>query len=176
MMHRLLSVALLLGASTILFGQIPDFTPPTPLFAAVMRGDTAAVKQLMESGANPDEGRFFGASPLTFALGQSHHDMTRVLVNAGADIAVADATGSTPLMWAAYNEEGDPGMVELLISKGAAIDAANKNGETALTWAMRRGHTPVVKALRSHGASDRNMTMDAVQRAVNALQKADRNS
>ncbi len=142
------------------------------MFRAVLAGDTAGVKRLIESGTNPDEGQFFGAPPLLLALAQGHDEMARIMINGGANLRLTDAGGNTALMWAAYNELGDAQMVELLISKGLPVDAANKAGETALTWAMKRGYTPAVQVLRKHGASDRKMMMSSVQRAVNALQKS----
>ena len=56
--------------------------------------------------------------------------------------------------------------------RGADPNVANKAGETALTWALRRGYTPVVEMLKKHGASDRQMIRDAVQRTVALMQKS----
>ncbi len=54
-----------LGATLCISAQIPDFTPPTPLFAAVLRNDDKEVNRLLASGANPNEGLFVGAPPIS---------------------------------------------------------------------------------------------------------------
>ena len=48
-------------AALCLTAQIPDFTPPTPLFGAISRSDAAEVKRLLAAGANPNEAHFIGA-------------------------------------------------------------------------------------------------------------------
>jgi hypothetical protein len=169
-MKRLLMV--LLGAAALVAQTIPDFTPPTPLFGAVAGGDVAAVKRLLASGADPDEGRFIGASVLTVALMQQNPEIAHILLEKGARPDVVDAGGNTPLMWAAASETADTTLVRELLERGADPNAANKAGETALTWAMRRGYTHVVELLRQHGASDRQMIRESVQRTLALLQKS----
>src|SRR5436853_637014 len=97
--------------------QIPDFTPPTPLIGAAMRNDTAEVKRLLDEGANPNEGRFVGGgTPIFFALMQRNRAMVEAMIAKGADVRATDASGSTTLMWAAYDEAADPGMIEKLLA------------------------------------------------------------
>jgi len=151
---------------------VPDFTPPTPLFRAVLGSDAAETKRLIASGADPNEGRFLGAPPLIVALMQHADGVARELIAAGADLKLTDPAGSTALHWAATSEIADPEIANLLISKGVDVNAANKKGETALTWALRRGYTPIVETLRSHGASDRQMIAASVERSLAVLQKS----
>jgi hypothetical protein len=57
---------MLLGAGCA-FGQFSGFKPPeTPLLGAAISGNTAAVKELLKAGANPNEGRFAGAPAIIF--------------------------------------------------------------------------------------------------------------
>src|SRR5262245_57179968 len=78
----------------------PDFTPPTPLFGAILRNDAAQVKRLLAEGANPNEGRFLGFAPIFFPVIAQNPEMVRILVEKGADVQLRDHTGSTTLMWA----------------------------------------------------------------------------
>jgi hypothetical protein len=168
--HRILAVAL--AAAMNLAAQAPDFTPPTPLFAAVLRNDTAAVKQQLEAGADPNEGRFVGFAPIFFPIMNQNLEMFRFLVEKGADVRATNKEGVTTLMWAAYDENGRPEIAEELMKMGLDPNAKSQNGETALTWALRRGHTPVVTALKQGGASDAPMIRESVQKALALLQKS----
>jgi ankyrin repeat protein len=102
--------------------QFPDFTPPTPLFGAVLHNNTTEARRLLPKGADPNQGRMFG-SPAPF----------QALVEIGADIQARDGSGSTALMWAAFNEVGDPTLVEEPLRLGADPNVKNQMGETALT-------------------------------------------
>lgn len=155
-----------------LYAQIPDFTPPTPLFGAALRNDTAQVKRLLASGANPNEGRFIGFTPVFFPIVNQNLEMLRVMVDKGADVRATDGAGSTTLMWAASNEAGNPELVNELLKLGVDPSVVNKRGETAMNWAMRRGHTPVVAALTKIGASHAARTKEAVESALGLLQKS----
>ena len=58
---RMLVIAF--GAVLSLSAQ-PDFTPPSPLFAAVLSNNTAEVKRILAEGANPNEKKFIGFTPV----------------------------------------------------------------------------------------------------------------
>src|SRR3954451_5010314 len=99
------TLAVFFGAALWASAQLPDFTPPTPLIGAAMRNDTDEVKRLLDSGANPNDGRFFGGgTPIFYALMQHNRPMVESMIAKGADVRVTDGLGSTTLMWAAYNE------------------------------------------------------------------------
>lgn len=155
-----------------LSAQIPDFTPPTPLFRAASNNDTAQVRGLLASGANPNEGRYVGFTPVFFAIINQNLEMLRAMVDKGADVQATDGIGSTTLMWAASNEKANPELVEELLKLGVNPNAANKKGETALTWAMRRGQTPIVTALTRAGASQTAQIKQSVESALALLQKS----
>jgi hypothetical protein len=170
-LNRCLS-ALFAGALCA-FAQIPDFTPPTPLIGAALGNNTDAVRRLLDSGASPNEGRFIGGrTALFFAVMHRNRAMAEAMIAKGADIHLADDSGSTPLMWAAYDESGDAALVEKLLALGADPNVKNKGGDSALTWALRRGYTPVVEALKKAGASDTAMVRDSVEKAIGLLQKS----
>jgi hypothetical protein len=160
------------SAAALLSAQIPDFTPPTPLFGAVLRGDVAEAKRLLDSGANPNEGRFIGAAPLTLALMRNDFDIARAMLAKGADAKVLDGGGSSTLMWAATSEIADASMIDELLRLGVDPNLANKSGDTALTWALRRGYTPVVESLKAHGASDKAAIKQSIDKAIALLQKS----
>ena len=86
------------------------------------------------------------------------------LLARGAEVNVTDASGSTPLMQAAYNETGDPTIVNRFLALGADPNVKNKNGETALTWAMRR---ETLDTVWGGGASDALEAREAIRAVGN---------
>ncbi len=157
-----------------LSGQpIPDFKPPTPLFAAILKKDPAAAQKLLDGGADPNQGRFLGYTPLHMALMDPNPAIARALLSRGADAKALDGNGSTPLMWAASNDVPDRELIESLVKKGGADpNTVNKQNESALTWAMRRGDLDTVAQLKALGASDAAAVRSSVERAVASLQKS----
>ena len=95
-----------------------------------------------------------------------------VMAAKGADLQFRDRSGSTALMWAAFNEAGDAAMIDALLEVGADPLATNNAGETALDWALRRGETPAVAALRRAGASETVRVKASVEKALALLQKS----
>jgi ankyrin repeat protein len=158
--------------SATLSAQIPDFTPQTPLIGSLLHNDSAEAKRLLEHGADPNEGGFAGMPPLFLATARGNVELVRLMIASGATIDVRDRSGSTALMWAAFNESGDAALVEALLGLGADPMLANRSGETALDWASRRGETPAVAALRRAGASETATVRTSVDKAVALLQKS----
>ena len=150
--------------------QVPDFTPKTPLIGALLHNDIGEAKRLIAHGDDPNDSGFIGLPPLVLAILRQDLDLVRAMVEKGADLDARDRSGSTALMWAAFNETGDARIVEALLEWGADPAATNHAGETALAWALRRGDTPVVAALRSAGASDSALTKASVEKALALLQ------
>ena len=158
--------------SATLSAQVPDFTPKTPLIGALLHNDVAEAKRLLARGADPNESGFIGMPPIVLAIIRQDADLVRTMVASGADLNARDRSGSTALMWAAFNDSGDAGIVEELLKLGADPAATNQAGETALVWAMRRGDTPVVSALRRAGAAEAALTKASVEKAIAVLQQS----
>ena len=150
--------------------QVPDFTPKTALIGALLHNDRAEAKRLLDAGADPNEGRFADMPPVVLAIMRQDVELVRLMRAKGADLDVRDHSGSTALMWAAFNETGDAAMVEEILRFGADPAAANLAGETALDWALRRGETPAVAALRRAGASNVAAMKTSVEKAIGLLQ------
>ncbi|KAI4192225.1 MAG: hypothetical protein LQ346_004404 [Caloplaca aetnensis] len=97
------------------------------------------------------------ASAIHLASSQGHENITRILLEDGADpqleIDVIECEGyssKTPLQVAAHS--GHISIVRLLINTGVTIDLSNSHG-TALSIATRQSRLEVVKELLSAGAT-----------------------
>ncbi len=71
------------------------------LLEAFNTGDTAAVKTLLDKGANVNAATNDGLSLLIRATKKSDVDMVTFLLDNGADVHIKDKTGWTALIWAA---------------------------------------------------------------------------
>jgi ankyrin repeat protein len=84
--------------------------------------------------------------PLHSAAAGGHHEICRLLLDAGADVRARQTAGWTVLHQAA--QHGDPQLVELFLSAGADPGAENDAGETAAETAEAAGHPDVAARLR----------------------------
>ena len=100
---------------------------PTPLLAAVYRGDVV--------------------DALHAALaGRGDLRIVSQLLASGADVNARAAGGYTPLHIAAFHD--DVSIVNTLLAHGAAAEARDDQGRTPLTIAEAQGQTHVARRLR----------------------------
>jgi uncharacterized protein len=126
---------------------------------AARRGDKAAVKQLLESGADVNVATGDGMTALHWAAQNRGVDLAKMLLFAGANVrATTRLGGYTPLLMAARN--GDAAMIQALVEAGANAAGANSNGTTPLMLAAVSGHADAVALLIARGA-DVNATENA---------------
>jgi len=79
-----------------------------------------------------------------------------LLLEKGANIdhqlAGADATGWTALMFACSNSKAE--LVKYLVSKGADVNLKAKDGTTALSLAKKEKNDDIIKTLKANGAKE----------------------
>src|SRR5688572_10448784 len=121
-----------------------------PLVTAAERGDQAAVRTLLQSGADLSAARADGLTALHAAVYADHLEVVDALLRAGAKAGAADRYGVTPLYIAAVN--GSATMVRRLLDAGADPNAVDAGGETALMTAARTGNPATLRVLLERGA------------------------
>ena len=151
-----------------------------PLHDAAGKGDTAAVKALLETGADVEGKDNHGWTALQNAAGKGHIEIVKALLTAGAAVNEGDRFGWTVLhgavleghtetvkallaVGAAINAKQSDGRMHLntgevvnaegkrLLTAGAAVHAKMDHGNTALHLAAMEGHTEIVKMLKAAG-------------------------
>jgi ankyrin repeat protein len=117
-----------------------DVDGATPFLRAAMAGDLAAMKLLVEHGANPNQATKSGDTPLMAAAGvgwaaywtqnapYSRLDAVKFCLDRGAAVDAKDVKGYSALDGAAFR--GDNETVTFLIAKGADVHAKTKDGDT----------------------------------------------
>ena len=119
----------------------------TALDSAARRGRTAAIRELVRAGADPN-GRDHGPNgwvPLEHAVHKGQLGAVRALLAAGADPDGRSERGLTPLMLAAAQSEGE--IVDALLAAGADPRLTQAAGQTALTYAVTSGDERVIRSL-----------------------------
>jgi ankyrin repeat protein len=117
---------------------------------AAMRGDAAAVRALIASGADVNAPQNDGATALHWAAFKSDVEMASALLRAGANPRAASREGVTPLWLASIN--GDAPMIRALVAAGADPNEALPLGRRPLMVAARTGDVEAMRALLDGGA------------------------
>lgn len=132
----------------------------TALMEATRRGNTATVHWLLARGATP--ALLCGtplATPLHCAIGLHHTVVAMLLMNAGGNLAMADAKGRTPLHVLATESAEFPHIAEMmelavhLIDKGCPLDTLDREGLTALHYAVINNQGHLAELLLVRGAN-----------------------
>jgi ankyrin repeat protein len=118
---------------------------------AVMHGDRAAVRKLIEQHADASAPQADGATGLHWAVFRSDKEMVDILLRAGANPKAANREGSTPLWLASVN--GDAAIIEALLKAGADANEALPLGRSPLMAASRTGNVDAIRVLIEHGAN-----------------------
>lgn len=127
-----------------------SFAADGTIAAAARRGDWAAVRALVEQGADVTARQGDGATALHWAAYRDEPAAAGLLIAAGADVNAANDLGVTPL-WAAA-ENGGAAVARRLLEAGADPNAPLLSGETPLMTAARVGAADVARQLLAAGA------------------------
>jgi ankyrin repeat protein len=117
---------------------------------AAMKGDTAAVRTLVQQKVDVNAPGKDGTPALHWVVRVDDLDTAQLLIRAGADVKFADRYGVTPLYLACSN--GNAAMIKALLDAGADANTVDPTGETALMTAVRIGNLDSVKVLLDRGA------------------------
>ena len=119
----------------------------TPLHLAAHYGHADIVSIMLHNNAPVDirSTNTMANTPLHAALAGRRSDVSKMLIEAGADVNARQHGGWVPLHAAAAN--GDREMVELLIARGADRAAINDAGVSAAALARERGHAALADSL-----------------------------
>jgi ankyrin repeat protein len=140
---------LLLAGAKPLSGRLSSVS----LFDRVVYGDLAAVKLLLDSGADPnsieDIAHIKGVTPLHMAAEMGHLEIAELLTQRGAKLDARTSTDSQHIHQAAMN--GHDKMVALLLELGADVNCRDDNGVTPLDFAIFRENYQTADMIREVG-------------------------
>lgn len=125
-------------------------SPRLSLHRAVDEGDFAALKSLIDAGADVNARSSDEWTPLMLATIKGHTQMVEALLKNGADSNARNRKGWTALMFAVSMSDADT--LRILLSAGANINARDKEGKTALMQAANENNRDSVRVLLGEGA------------------------
>lgn len=122
---------------------------------AVLGGDQATVKSLLDADPNAVRTTFQEASLLHWAADAGSPAVAALLLDRGLDPNLVDGTiGRTPLHWLAVSDAPNPDLAKLLVDRGAQVDRTD-HGVTPLGRAAQRGNAQLMAVLLECGADAR---------------------
>lgn len=129
----------LVASLCLAWGTQAQETPSEKLWKACRTGDTATVRQLLDSGVNVNTDFGAGVRPLAAAASRGQLEVVHLLLERGADANVRDdAFKLTPLATAFFF--GQPKVVPLLLPK------TTEDLDVILRFAAQMGAAPMVEA------------------------------
>ena len=160
-------VALLLRAGAPVNSPVTEdsSTPLHKACAGSKSGHLAAVKQLLDGGADVHALNKWRETPLLTAANHGQAGAVEALLNAGADPCKCTDTGWSPLSIAAY--KGHDEVVRLLLEEGAPTEEDDPT-LSALLQAATKGLPDTVELLLQHGA-DHTVTTKKGDTALSIL-------
>lgn len=137
------TLVLLAGFATLGAGR-------SELADAVMNGDKAAIRALLDKHVDVNAAQADGATAIHWAAYRQDLETANLLLRAGAVVKVANRDGATPLSLASTN--GDAAMIAALIKAGADPNEQLPTGKTNLMLAARTGNADAIRVLLDAGA------------------------
>ncbi|KAL2127011.1 hypothetical protein VTI74DRAFT_11480 [Chaetomium olivicolor] len=131
-------------------GSIMSQTTVVGRILVALTGAYELVKELLDSGEDPDLKTANGLTPLHTAASSGNVAAVRLLLAAGADKNAVAGPRLTPLWRAA--EARSVVVVEELLKHSPSIDLPNIDGQTPLIAAAVKGHVEILGMLLDAGA------------------------
>ncbi len=145
---------------------VPNLYRLHPLYRAIARGDTEAVRIRLKDSPAELEYHFFGlnATPLHLAARRGDTNLISALLSAGSQIEAKGYRNlCSPLHCAASAGENDA--VEILIAHGANVNSVDRDNETPVHYAAFNDRADTIRLLAKHGG---NINAEAQTRSIPA--------
>ena len=118
----------------------------------IRSADIIKLKEEIESHPNCiNEKDERGFPAVVLATYGQHVEITKLLIDAGANVDQKDSAGNTALMGVTY--KGNVEIAKVLIDSGADVNAINFNNATPLIYAATFSQIKIAKLLLENGAS-----------------------
>ncbi|MCJ1244382.1 hypothetical protein MMC30_001580 [Trapelia coarctata] len=139
---------------------------------AAYEGDIDQVQKLAETKSNPrSQANDIGATALFVAVEHEDLKLVQVLLTAGLDPELKDATGKTSLHRATRRQ--NEAMIRLLIKNGAEVDSKDDAGRTAWSAHLRSSDKRILHILLDSGADPSTKGLQGVSELYTAGKEGD---
>ncbi|KAK2128526.1 hypothetical protein NOF04DRAFT_1244896 [Fusarium oxysporum II5] len=128
--------------------SVADGQSHTPLFSAVFRGSSSAVRLLLDKRADLRALDTYGNSVLHHAVNTEKSSVIKLLLDSGSDVNRQNAQGRTPLHLAIVGDHSSA--VKALLERYSRTDIADNLGRRALHEAVLSGNKACTQLLLKH--------------------------
>jgi ankyrin repeat protein len=137
---------------------------------AVYAGDLAEVIKLVDAGADIEftlsdyralQKNVIPCAPLSIAAWSGFSEITRLLINRGAEINATDRDGNTALILACIGDQVET--ARILLDHGADPERHGEEGLTALMLASKNNRVELVRLLIDRGANIGSRSFDKTE-------------
>ena len=128
-------------------------------YAARSQWSTQVFQAILSQGVDVNATNKKNVTALMLACEEGEKDAINVLLNAGADLNIADAGGDICLHYAARRYWSTEGF-QAIISHGVDVNATNKKNENALMLACKNKKKDVINVLLNAGADPNIVDVD----------------
>jgi FOG: Ankyrin repeat len=120
----------------------------TPLGLATHFGKEDIVRFLLAKGADPNiqSQNGYNVYPIHAAIGSGFDGIAKMLIEAGAEVNVLQASRISPLHLA--SQSGNIDLIILLLENGANVEVKNDMGKTPSDLAAEKGHVEIAAILK----------------------------
>ena len=163
---------LILSLILSLFGSLALLAaePGEELWEAARRGDAAAVRKLLDAGADPNTEFREGGTALIFAAQRGHVEVVRLLLDRGADVHAKDRVNNANALHFGIDH---PEVVQLLAERGANVNERDLSfHQTPLWWAVSRNNLESAKAILASRRAEPRTQREALELAQRAGRQA----
>ena len=119
-------------------------------FAEAMEAEDIATLKLLIESVDVDSHeivRLLGKTPLHHAVSIEDVDITRLLIDAGADVHALSASERTPIYWTAFN--GNETIARMLLEADANPNPVDYYDRTPASWANQSEHYEIADILNN---------------------------
>ena len=134
------------GDYEIIFGSTDS-----PLIQAVKDKDYAAVKKLLQGGANVNDSDMLGNNGLFYALSSPNSAIIRLLLENNINCNSRNKNGKLAFLYAV--DKGDISTITMLLNAGASVNKSDSEGMSAELIAIKKRDASLLKFLESKGAN-----------------------
>ncbi|MSO83469.1 MAG: ankyrin repeat domain-containing protein [Acidobacteria bacterium] len=138
-----------LAALLLCIGLATDAAAQSEVADAVMKGDAATLRALLQKKSDVNASQVDGTTALHWAVYRDDLASATLLIASGANVKAATREGVSPLAMATLY--GSVPMVESLLKAGADPKERGPNGETMLMFAARNGNPRLIARLVAAG-------------------------
>ncbi len=152
--------------------DLQDKSGRTALYRAVAEGKDDVVRQLLAKKADPNHKDSNGSPILVQAVQYGRLALLPLLIQSGAQVELADAHATTPLMLAAegtaYMPNNAP-LVSALLDAGAKVEVQDDRGRTPLYRAATEGKQDALRLLLEKHADPNQRANDGSTALLEAV-------